>query len=339
MSDVISEFLKQHNINDTNHPLYDMNTKYFKDFQKILKLADNNLSGKYLKRIISKFNSCINYEPYNYAQEAVELSFIAHILRKYNDEFQYEPKYNEKKNPECSFKCGDRIINIEVKCPDCTKFYNNIKDKNILIKLPNRFFPKEKIEELNDINCNDVGIVDLLDNKLKDYVESAHAKFPSDNDKYFNILIIGLPNIDMIDEWLYYITGICGLFEKENFIPKEYLSNIHAIMLSDVAENHLHEIDDRKDNWDILNNVNIVLKNLYTKFSSENDVIKCREFFDKYVEDMFGKYTKLYNEFLLIMKNQSNHDFITMSQKEYSFKHNFIKTKLVSCMIDYYNKK
>lgn len=339
MDDIVSEFLKQHNIKDENHPLYDFNSKYTKDFQDVLKLVEENISQKHLKRIISKFSSCESYEPYAYAQEAVELSVIAHVLRNYNDEFKYEPQYNKKKNPECSFKCGDRIINIEVKCPDCTKFYDNTKDKDILIKLPNRFFPKEKIEELNDINCNNVGIVDLLDNKLKDYVESAHAKFPSDNDKYFNILIIGLPNIDMLNEWLYYITGTCGLFEKDNFIPKEYLSNIHAIMLSDVAENHLHEIDDLKDNWDILNNVNIVLNNLCRKFSSENDVIKFDKFYNKYVEDMFGKYTKLYNEFLLIMKNQSNHDFITMSQEEYSFKHNFIKMNFVSCMIDYYNKK
>lgn len=339
MDNIISEFLKQHNIKDENHPLYNLNSKYTKDFQDILKLVEDKLLPKYLKRIISKFSSCESYEPYVYAQEAVELSVIAHVLRNYNDEFKYEPQYNKKKNPECSFKCGDRIINIEVKCPDCTKFYNNIKDKNILIKLPNRFFSKETIEGLNDINCNYVGKIDLLDNKLKDYVESANAKFPSDNNKYFNILVIGLPNVNMLDEWLYYITGICGLFEKDNFIPKEYLSNIHAIMLSDVAENHLHEIDDLKDNWDILNNVNIILINQYAKFSSEIGAMKYNDFFDKYVENMFGKYTKLYNEFLLIMKNQSNHDFITMSQKEYSFKHNFIKTKLVSCMIDYYNKK
>lgn len=339
MDNIISEFLKQHNIKDEKHPLYDFNSKYTKDFQDVLKLVEENLSQKHLKRIISKFSSCESYEPYAYAQEAVELSVIAHVLRNYNDEFKYEPQYNKKKNPECSFKCGDRIINIEVKCPDCTKFYDNIKDKDILIKMPNRFFSKETIEGLNGINCNYVGKIDLLDNKLKDYVESANAKFPSDNNKYFNILVIGLPNVNMLDEWLYYITGICGLFEKENFISKDYLSNIHAIMLSDVAGNHLYEIDDNKDNWDILNNVNIILKNPYAKFSSEIGVMKCSDFFDKYVENMFGKYTKLYNEFSLIMNTESERDFKTMSQEEYVSKHNFIKMKFVSCMIDYYNKK
>lgn len=76
MDSIISEFLKQHNIKDENHPLYNLSSKYTKDFQDILKLVEDNLPPKYLKRIISKFSSCKNYEPYSYAQEAKETQMV-----------------------------------------------------------------------------------------------------------------------------------------------------------------------------------------------------------------------------------------------------------------------
>ena len=105
------------------HPIVVAATKgnrYWNDFLKVNKNYESVLNKQ-------EYNSFLNKSQLNgeitmaqYIQFASEATIIDYIIRNYSG-FKNEPKYNDKKNPECSFEYADRTINIEVKCPDLSK--------------------------------------------------------------------------------------------------------------------------------------------------------------------------------------------------------------------------
>lgn len=75
-----------------------------------------------------------------------------------------------------------------------------------------------------------------------------------------------------MDEWNYYITGTGGLFLKDNFINKELLSNIHAIMLTNAVEMHIGNSCTTDIAWDAMKYVNVIIRNpyIYEKYPLED---------------------------------------------------------------------
>lgn len=104
-----------------------------------------------------------------YIQFASETTIVDYIIRHYGG-FKNEPKYNDKKNPECSFEYAGRTINIEVKCPDLFKRIAQEKSESIKLfaaeRFPNKdsYIQTQKFIESNIRDGQSIQNMDRLDN-------------------------------------------------------------------------------------------------------------------------------------------------------------------------------
>ena len=288
------------------------NKLYYNDFIKILMAFNNQLTQRQMTNLIDKFQLNMPFDCYAYTQHACELSVLKYIIDKFDNNFIYEPTYDSPKNPECSFEYKDKIVNIEVKCPNYKKRNEQLKSSAMNVMIPERFYDKKTIDELSKNNC--IKVLSLLDNKLKDFLYDSHKKFPLDNDKYFNILVIALPSLSDMDEWYIYLFGDKGIFSNSSFIKKEATANIHAFVLTDIAKKHMLQTPDFHGNWTLDNCSNLFLPN--PEIDALNYSAKC--FYWSNALDMFGEFTRKYHEYILRIDNVSAQDWEKVKREEMS---------------------
>lgn len=296
-----------------------MNNYYYDEFIHILMEFNKRLSNHQIMNLLNKFNLNKPFDNYSYIQHASELAVLKYIIDKFDRDFLYEPTYDSPKNPECSFKYNDKIINIEVKCPNYKKRDQQQNTNAINVMIPERFYSKEKIDELCKIDGFE--LLSLLDNKLKDFIEDSHKKFPTVSNNYFNILLISLPSLCDIDEWYVYLFGDKGIFSKNSFIKKDLTNNIHAFVLSDVAKKHTLRSFNFQGNWKLDDCINLFLPN--PEIDKSN--LSAKEFYWKNALDMFGGFTRRYHEYILKMDKISEQDWRKVKSGEMSLEtYNFI---------------
>lgn len=217
--------------------------RYWNDFLVINNDYKKNLSEHEYNNFLDK--SQLNHEikMTQYLSFASETTVVDYIIRNFDD-IKYEPEYNDKKNPECSFEYNGRVVNIEVKCPDLFTKMRQESATGIKLFALERLPKKDDLIQIKEVvqsNMKDkqnIQIVNRLDNKLKDYLLSAHQKFPVSSKSYFNILVIALDIIQDMDEWYYYLFGDGGAFTRNTYISEDY-SNVDAVMLTNVQHGHI----------------------------------------------------------------------------------------------------
>ena len=116
MNDSVSELIKANNI---QHPLKfakEYGLSYYDQFIQILGVLHEVIpEKKYDDLLKNKFHLGKRITLVQYLQAACELSITGFLANRYKDTFKYEPVYNGKKNPECSFICDEMEICVEVK--------------------------------------------------------------------------------------------------------------------------------------------------------------------------------------------------------------------------------
>ncbi|MDK0980932.1 hypothetical protein ACOT7R_16650 [Clostridium perfringens] len=327
---------------DNQHPLkiaYKDNNKYYKDFIKLLKDFNNNLTDKEMIELIDKLQLKSEFNQPKYLQFASEITILYYILRKYNCNFKYEPTYNGKKNPECSFEYRNRIINIEVKCPDLSSKIESDMNNNLKIsyqgRVPSKLYNEAKesvtyisnIINLEDSSYSGVEIEKRLDNKLKDYIISASEKFPKDENGYFNILAISLDITKDLDDWYSYIFGYGGVFTDESFVNENY-DNVDAILLINTQCGHIRwKEENEKDLWNLEEYINLIFLN--------PKKVKNNEFYSEYAISIFGDMTK---KFLSYLKSlDENNDNLGYGHLEKFIKFIEYNIKEISLISDFLN--
>lgn len=316
-----------------NHPLkiaQKQNSKYYCGFIKFLINFHkvNNDSDKNIKSIIAKIINCETDNIYRYLQVASEFSVLNYVVEKViNNEWEkfiYEPKYNEKKNPECSFKIDNKIVNIEVKCPDMRKMKAE-EEAFIKIEVPVRVDGYKRVEfDIRELNNPDIALIHNQDNKLKDYLISAQSKFPLNDEKYFNILVVALESNRYMDKWYNYIFGDGGVFSKNSFVSEDY-SHVHAVLLTDVTKMHVLPLD-KSNIWDMGKSLNLLFLNPSMQETYIGD------FYFKVGMFLFGGNT--YN-FLKYVDELSNDEKMTNSENPLN---QYRKYSLISHFVDEYLK-
>lgn len=268
-----------------------------RDFLEVLKDYKLYLSNKQYKNFIKRVNK--ERAKYPNIQFFSEVAVVNYIMRNYAEEFKYEPNYNGKKNPECSFKYKGRTINIEVKCPDYTNRTEQESGEKLNVQLMN-YFPH--IEDAYDI-CKKIGqlqnreieIIKPIDNKLKDYLESSNEKFPDSGTSYFNILVIALNKISDMDEWYNYLFGYAGAFTTKPHISVDY-SRIDAVLLTNLQYGHdLFDIDHDINPWYLENYFSFLLLNPCKEY-----INGLSSYYSQCALDIFGHSTR---KFLCFLKD------------------------------------
>lgn len=251
------------------HPLFksrSVKNRYWKDFLILNKDYQDALSEKEYESFLDKSQLDCKIEIPQYLQFAAEATVVDYIIRNYND-FRYEPRYNNKKNPECSFEYKGRTVNVEVKCPDMTKRIQQENAEGI------KLFPAERFPKISDYtnateiikeninNKENIQSIDRMDNKLKDFLISAHQKFPVSDATNFNILVIALDTAGDMDEWYSYLFGDTGVLTEKTFISDDY-SNVDAVMITNIQNGHMSDDNYPDINcWNLENYISLLFLN------------------------------------------------------------------------------
>ncbi len=281
------------------HPLAkaaQMGSNYWFDFMRLNDDYEDVLTEKEYKRFLIKSQLDKEITIPQYLQFASEVCVVDYIMRKFSDDFCYEPTYNGKKNPECSFKYNNRIVNVEVKAPDLGKRITQENNDGIKMFCAERLLDKEDVAFLSSCIERNLGEkikhIDRLDNKLKDYLVSAHQKFPKSGEKYFNILVIALDVIPDMDEWFSYIFGDTGAFTHNSYVKEEY-DNVDAVLLTNIQHGHMtYEFMENVNLWDLSNYVSLLFLNPQKEHS-----YNLGEFYFKGAMDLFGLQTRNFLKF------------------------------------------
>lgn len=285
------------------------NSRYWQDFLKVIddfrKILDEKEFEKFLLK--SQLNQVITTA--QYLQFVTETVVVDYVIRNFKG-FRSEPQYGKKKNPECSFEYEGRIVNIEVKCPDYTKRISEEKVGGIKTFAAERFPQKEMYDDAIRIieqNCNlNIAKIARMDNKLKDYLVSAHNKFPKCDHDYFNILVICLDIIPDMDEWYSYLFGNEGAFTKHSYISANY-ENVDAVMLTNIVHGHTGDPKCEKYNcWKMENYISLLFLNPL----KEQDQALADYYFNHAIK-MFGSNSMDFLEFqcLLDQKNEERDNY------------------------------
>ena len=248
------------------HPLAMAATKgnrYWQDFLKVNEHYKSVLNDQEYNSFLNKSQLDCKIGMAQYIQFASEVTIVDYIIREYSG-FKNEPKYNDKKNPECSFEYAGRTVNIEVKCPDLFKRMAQEGSEGIKLLAAERFPNKDsyieakKFIESNIRDGQRIKNMERLDNKLKDYLISAHKKFPISNSRNFNILVVAVDIIHDMDEWYSYLFGDNGAFTNKTYITDAY-NNVDAVLLTNVQHGHMaDDVDLNLNCWKLENYISLL---------------------------------------------------------------------------------
>lgn len=277
------------------HPIVVAATKdnrYWHDFLKVNEDYKSVINEQEYNSFLNKSQLNCSITMAQYIQFASEVTIIDYIIRHYK-RFKNEPKYNDKKNPECSFAYEGRTINIEVKCPD---LFERIAQEDIegiklfaAERLPNKdsCIQMKKFIESNIRDGQTVNNIERLDNKLKDYLISAHKKFPNSNSQNFNILVVALDIIQDMDEWYSYLFGDNGAFTNKTYITDVY-SNVDAVLLTNVQHGHMaDDVDLNMNCWALENYISLLFLD-----PRKEKRYGLGDYYEKYALDLFGGMTR-----------------------------------------------
>lgn len=266
--------------------------RYWTDFLAVIEDYKKTLSDKDFNNFLYKSRLDREISMAQYLQFSTEVTIVDYIIRNYGG-FKNEPKYNDKKNPECSFEYKGRTVNIEVKCPDIFKRIEQEDSEGIKLFAADRLTNKDiyiQAKEFIELNIKDgqrIQVIDRMDNKQKDYLISAHHKFPISNASNFNILVIAVDILSDMDEWYSYLFGESGAFTNNTYIADSY-SNVDAVLLTNVQHGHMSDDVDLKINcWQMENYVSLLFLD-----PRKQDCYGMVEYYGNEALDLFGGLTR-----------------------------------------------
>lgn len=252
------------------------NDPYYTEMVEALSLLKPHLNNKQTKCLLNDLQfSGEKFDEAKYLQAACETSIASYISSKFNENFSYEPKINPPKDVDCSFSTKGKEFYIEVKCPD---FSNKIEIDNKNAFKIGSFGRMSNFEEIfetmqgifnpenNPAVEDDKPLIKQqhMDNKLKDFLLSAHSKFKdTTTTDELNILAICCADRMDMQKWFHYMYGLQGLFKEDSFHPCAEYKNVDVVLLSNLHHRH-HQYwtkDKIKKSWDFSKSFNLIFSN------------------------------------------------------------------------------
>jgi hypothetical protein len=280
------------------NPYFSENHSDGKEYERgmlaAVELIKPYLTSKQLQDLLSKklqlYNDSIN-EP-QYIQAACELVICSYIANKFPGSFKYEPKLNPPKDVDCAFSTENTTYNIEIKCADYTKSndINNTKEAyhiGFMGRLPNA---EAVYSDLSQLFGNGPLGASLLkqqhmDNKLKDFLQSAHGKFastPSENN--LNVLAVCCDTAMDMQKWHSYMFGEQGLFKNNSFADHATYNRVDAVLLTNIFHRH-HEFFKKgriKNHWHLEDSFSLLFSNPFRLLDKKNEFFKLLEAIPNY---------------------------------------------------------
>jgi len=242
---------------------------YKEEMERCLNTLSRYTTTKQLNKLKADLQlQCDAFNEPQYLQAACETSVTATIAEAFPDNFRYEPKLSPPSDVDCTFKSDGYHFNIEIKCPDYTKMHEqDARDVfNIGAFGKMNEFPiiASNLSELFADGVNKLEAQPHMDNKLKDFLLSAHKKFPSTTtEQELNILLVCCDDAMDMQKWFFYMFGLQGLLTPESYHSPEKYCNVDAIILSNIYNRHYNysSKDKLSEHWDFNSAFNLIFKN------------------------------------------------------------------------------
>lgn len=267
------ELLGQSNPENPIRKAFENKTEYYSDFLQTFMVLQKCLTTAQMDSLLRQKLQLgkQSFDENSYYEAATEVSVITKFASIPYSTFLYEKPtiVGTKKNPECTIVSEGFTINVEAKCPrldNLIPFSNSEKTlvfdtygrhpdyKELYLDL------KRTIEERN----SNVSVLKEKhkDNTLKDFLESAHSKFPDAiDDKTINILVVSLDNYFTINKWFSYLFGHQGLFLELPFTSPSNYSRVDAVIFSNLQFRHRRNTDINNSAWDFNDSFTLFFSN------------------------------------------------------------------------------
>lgn len=252
-----------------NNPIkkaFDAKSRYFDDLVDELNVLSSSLNDKQLDKYLKEklqLGSPV-FEEDKYYQSATELTVIFCINKMPHDKFYYETPVvaGSKKNPECTITSGAYSINVEAKSPsrNVEQQEQQPEGKTVLKVVSAGRAPTSNgllnlIEQINAGFATQNFSVEPTkrnDNKLKDYLKSAHSKFDdAGSGDSLNVLFLALDDVDEVAAYFDYLYGNQGLFREDSYEPLKNYNRVDSIVLSNSLFRHRHHEKINGSAWNL----------------------------------------------------------------------------------------
>ncbi|HBS81986.1 hypothetical protein ACTXKF_18870 [Vreelandella alkaliphila] len=217
-----------------------------------------------------------DFDEAKYLQAACETAISSTMGRLFPDAFVYERKIKPPKDVDCSFEKDGFRFNFEIKCPDYSRqhkidqthafkvgAFGRMDDYQSLVeKLQREVFNAEG--NPNADPDKPLILQQHMDNKLKDFLLSAHGKFADNSsEKELNVLVVCCSDRMSMQEWFFYMFGSQGLLTQDSYHPPEQYDNVDSVILTNIYHRH-HDYKNKgklSDHWDWSKSFNLIFSN------------------------------------------------------------------------------
>ncbi|BCD97723.1 hypothetical protein [Marinagarivorans cellulosilyticus] len=215
---------------------------------------------------ISKKNTNIS----EYLQGVSELSPIIYFAESQVSSPRFPRRKGKySKDIDISYLYNEQQINIEIKCPDSSKRLQRLKESEFNLYTQDTFPSKKeadnviaKVAEGLDVGVagNDIAKISGDDGFLKGCSDKFNEVSTVGD---LNVILFSLSSLEELDEWRI-------KFEKEGVLKNH--KNIHGIILSSMAYDHLRNIDGHvMSRLNLTENLNYIIQNIHHPKSIPNE--------------------------------------------------------------------
>lgn len=279
------ENLVQQSIDDNSHYLLKAlleRRNYFDGFEHAIRALESKVDENKINRLLTEKLQIRKgkFREQSFVQMACETTVNSYLAEHYSQSFQYEPRCNPSNSMtvECSFEYKDFRYNVEVKCPDLEETERQRKqDANKLSALGRLSSAEELVQfvdlleqqrRINDVDVKPFVAIKNNDNKMKDFLCHANAKFnPKNPENEINIVAVCCADPMDMQQWFSYLGGSQGLFTEESFGDRLDYCKVDLVFLTNLFHRHYLYFDkvEISDNWALDGALSLVFSNPFAE--------------------------------------------------------------------------
>lgn len=179
-----------------------------------------------------------------YLQSASELTVQNHLaVDNLLKDFAIEKQVNPPKDVDCYYEVSGTRVSLEVKCAIEIPAPQDALVYKTAGRVPNREESFSALKGLVDESNpgKDVVVGKNKDNTMKDFLLSAHSKFPpSSGVDALNVLFVSCGDYFNIQDWWFHLLEKGGLFTDASFHPPSEFGLVDVVIISNLKYCHAH---------------------------------------------------------------------------------------------------
>jgi hypothetical protein len=292
-------------------------TQYLSDLEQALKLLAPYWNKKQEHALEADLQLAGDaFDEPKFLQAACETTIASTLARLYPESFVYEEEIKPPKNVDCALERDGFKFNIEIKCPDFSVKHSidgrSAFQAGAFGRIDDYASIVESLQsDVFDAKNNPKAEPDKpllkqqhMDNKLKDFLLSAHGKFADNtSEEELNVLVVCCSDRMDMQKWFFYMYGQKGLFTPESYHPSNEYKNVDLVVLTNTYHRH-HAYETKHklaDHWNWEKSFNLIFSNPLRELAKENAIWKFIDLIPNFSQELQNfKVTKGLDEMRIV---------------------------------------